>query len=60
MRTKKPKKVTYAFPQDQLREADKALYCLLQIIYNLKLISQAALHHSTTTETGLLASIEDP
>jgi hypothetical protein len=60
MSTKKLKKNTYKlFNQSELREVDKSLYCLLQIAFDLKLISSYTLHHATTCDTNLFYVAED-
>lgn len=55
---KNPKKKFY-FESFQILAIDKSLYVLLQVLYELKLISENVLHHATTCETDLLLSIGD-
>jgi len=58
MSTKKHNQVKYEFESNKLKEVDVSLNRLLQIAYDLKLISEVALHHATTCETNLLIPIE--
>lgn len=49
----------FKFDEQKLKDVDKSLYYLLQIAYELKLISAEIFHHATTCGTNLLYSLED-
>lgn len=56
---KKQEKYKVSFTRGELRDVDKALYCFLQTMYELKLITEKSFYHCTTTETNLLFSDEE-
>lgn len=57
MTKKKPAVFSGDFPS--LKAVDKSLYCLLQVAYELKLMSERAFHYATTCPTNLSALSDD-
>lgn len=55
----KKKKVEYRWEKGKLREVDRSLSMLLQVVYELNLIPEEARNNAATCDTNLLVPIED-